>query len=855
MMHFSKLKAWTTILVCALGVILTIPNLLPPGALPAWMPHHHVNLGLDLQGGSSLLLEVDSDAVARERLAAAEESVRTALRAAAVGYAGLAAGDGAVTFRLTDPAVAGRLRELLGDLLAPASAGPGGEAEFSLDAADDGSVRLRLSEAALESRRTRAVEQSIEIVRRRIDETGVNEPVIARQGADRILVQLPGVADPSRIKSLLGQTAKMTFRLVGDGTVRPGAAAPAGTEWLPSADPALGGQRMLVRKRVEVDGASLTDARPSLDPRSGSWVVDFAFDAAGTRRFAQVTGDNVGRPFAIVLDGRVISAPVIREPITGGKGQISGRFSAQSANELAVLLRAGALPAPLTIVEERTVGPDLGADAIRAGLLSCLVGFALVVGYMTVRYGRFGVFANVALVFNLFLTVAALSLLEATLTLPGIAGLLLTLGMSVDANILINERIREETRRGRSPFAAMEAGFSRAFSTITDANLTTLIKMALLYVIGTGTVRGFAVTISLGILTSMFTATVVTRLMMVTWLRRTRPAALPTGARLRLLPQETRIPFMRGRRLGLLLSVVLSLASVGLFVSPGLNYGIDFAGGIAVEVRTDGPADFPALRGTLGGLGLGPVQLQRFGQPSDVLIRLERQEGGDAAQQAAVRAVQAALAESFPGAAVRRVEAVGASVSGELFRQGMLALALASVAMLGYIWVRFEWQFGVGAVVTMLLDVTKTIGFFALTGMPFNLVAIAAILTIMGYSINDKVVVYDRVRENLRLYRRMPLVALIDRSINETLDRTVATSTALFLATVPLALFGGEALRDFALVLLFGTVLATSSSIFIAAPILLHLGERRLRRGGPEGADNGADNGADEATAGARAGA
>jgi preprotein translocase SecF subunit len=301
--------------------------------------------------------------------------------------------------------------------------------------------------------------------------------------------------------------------------------------------------------------------------------------------------------------------------------------------------------------------------------------------------------------------------------------------------------------------------------------------------------------------------------------------------RLRLAPDDTKIQFMKGRHIGLIVSALLSLASVVLFFYPGLNYGIDFAGGILVEIRTPAPADFPALRQSLGRLDLGPVALQQFGAPDDVLIRLERPVGTEAVQQDAVKNIQATLLKDFPGTTIRRVESVGASVSGELFYNGMLALGLAMVAMLAYITFRFEWQFGVGAVVTMLLDVTKTIGFFVVTGLPFNLTAIAAILTIMGYSVNDKVVVYDRVRENLRLYRKMPLRELIDRSINETLNRTIGTSLAIFLATLPLAIFGGEALEEFAWVLLFGVVLATSSSIFIAAPILLYLGEHRLRRG------------------------
>jgi preprotein translocase subunit SecF len=301
--------------------------------------------------------------------------------------------------------------------------------------------------------------------------------------------------------------------------------------------------------------------------------------------------------------------------------------------------------------------------------------------------------------------------------------------------------------------------------------------------------------------------------------------------RLRFVPDNTKIQFMRGRILGLVVSAVLSSASIILFFYPGLNYGIDFRGGISIEARTTGPADFAALRSQINGLGLGEAQLQQFGSPQDVLIRLERQAGGDEAQQKAVEAVRQLLLKKFPGTELRQVEAVGATVSGELFRGGMIALGLALVAMLIYIWFRFEWQFGVGAVVTLVLDVTKTVGFFVITGLQFNLTSLAAILTIMGYSINDKVVVYDRVRENLRKYKAMPLRQLIDLSINETLNRTINTSFTTFLATMPLALVATGAVQEFAIVILFGIVIGTSSSIFIAAPILLFLGENRLRRG------------------------
>lgn len=300
--------------------------------------------------------------------------------------------------------------------------------------------------------------------------------------------------------------------------------------------------------------------------------------------------------------------------------------------------------------------------------------------------------------------------------------------------------------------------------------------------------------------------------------------------RLRLVPDGTAIPFMKGRHAGLIVSAVLSTISVVLFFWPGLNYGIDFVGGILIEARTPAAADFGALRGKLGHMGLGQVSLQEFGSPQDVLIRFERQPGDDAAQQKAAEKVRGVLAKDFPGTQVRRIEAVGASVSSELFFNGMLALGLSVLAMLAYIWFRFEWEFGLGAVATLLLDVTKTIGFYAITGFQFNLGSIAAILTIMGYSINDKVVVYDRVRENLRIYRKMPLRELIDRSINETLNRTIGTSMTTFLACLPLSLFAAEGLQEFAVTILFGIIIGTSSSIFIAAPILLFLGEGRLRR-------------------------
>jgi protein-export membrane protein SecD len=534
MLFFARWKIWSIVGLCLAGVILSLPNVIPrPSWWPESVPYAAMNLGLDLRGGSYLLLEVDMPAVVRERLVNIQDQVRTRMRAGNIAIVGIAARENAVVFQVRDPGQAADAVRAVREIVTNVGTGGigGGTPDLDIQSTPDGTITILLTEVALRDKATQAVEQSIEIVRRRIDETGVNEPTIARQGANRILVQLPGVDDPDRIKRLLGTTAKMTFRLL-DSNFDPnsGQRPPPGVEIMRAENERRSdGQPTLyaVRQRVEVEGANLTRASAGTNPQTGEWVVNFEFDSLGARRFGDVTRQNVGRPFAIVLDDKVISAPVIREPITGGRGQISGRFTARDAQDLAVLLRAGALPAPLTIVEERTVGPDLGADAIRAGIASILVGLVLVFGFIIWSYGLFGVFACLGLVANLFLTVAALSMLHATLTLPGMAGLLLTLGLSVDANILINERIREETAAGKSPYAAMEAGFSRAFSTIVDSNLTTLIKMMLLFAFGSGPVRGFAVTITLGILTSMFTATVLVRLMMVVWLRAKKRQTLP----------------------------------------------------------------------------------------------------------------------------------------------------------------------------------------------------------------------------------------------------------------------------------------------------------------------------------------
>ena len=526
MLYFSRLKTTLILAICLLGAVFCVPNL--TAAPAAWLPWRTVHLGLDLQGGSYLMMQVDMKAVVKERLNGLVDGVRQALRQSKSGspifYRELMA-DAAhdrVVLRLRDPAQLGAAEAALRPLIAidPATRAP----DLALASQPDGTITLTLSEVALNDRASAAVQQSIEIVRRRIDATGVVDPQITRQGASRIVVQLPGIGDPERIKELLGKTAHMTFQLVDD-QISPGAAPPPGVELLPMQDDPK--QTVAVYDRIAVDGGDLTDARAGADSQSGQWVVNFTFNSVGARRFGDTTRANVGRRFAIVLDNKVISAPVIREPILGGSGQISGNFTAASASDLALLLRAGALPAPLTVVEQNSIGPELGADSIRAGAIALGAGFLLVVAFMGFFYGLLGWFANVALVVNLVLMLAVMSLLQATLTLPGMAGILLTLGMAVDANILINERIREEQKNGRPPLAALEHGFQRAYRTIFDSNATTFLAHVMLFIFGTGPVRGFAVTITIGIATSLFTAWMLTRLLVSRWYVAARPRLLP----------------------------------------------------------------------------------------------------------------------------------------------------------------------------------------------------------------------------------------------------------------------------------------------------------------------------------------
>jgi protein-export membrane protein SecD len=534
MLYFPRWKTALILLVVVAGIVATLPNFFSAETVaswPSWMPKRQMVLGLDLRGGAHLLLEVDREKLVQDRVETLTGDIRQTLRDERIGYRGLSARGSAVTLTLREPGDAQRALAALQPLAAPIQSGLFGQGTFSeiALAEENGRITATLTDEGIEARMRSAVTQSVQVLDRRLNALGTTEPSIQAEGSERILVQVPGLADTTQLKEILGQTARMTFHMeCAEGNIAQAqqAGPPPGCEIVESA--AGDEPPILIESRALLSGDDLADSQPSFDTQTSQPIVTFRFNARGGTIFADVTAQNVGRRFAIVLDEEYITAPVIRSAIPGGTGQIEGNFTVESANNLSVLLRAGALPADLTIVEERTVGPSLGQDSIEAGQMAALIGTAAVTVFMIASYGfTMGGIAVLALLANLTLMVGILTVLGATLTLPGIAGIVLTVGMAVDSNVLIYERMREEARAGRSTINAIQSGFSLAFGTIVDSNLTTLIAAIAMFSLGSGPIRGFAVTLAIGIMTTLFTAYLLTRLIVATWVHVTRPKALP----------------------------------------------------------------------------------------------------------------------------------------------------------------------------------------------------------------------------------------------------------------------------------------------------------------------------------------
>ena len=862
----SRTLLWKRLLiwgVCLWGILFALPNAFYPtverhndaaatlaetGTLPSgseadlagwpgWMPSDLMALGLDLRGGAHLLAEVHVEEVHATRMEVLWPSVRDALRERR--------GEVGTIRRLEAPA--GELRVAIGNpegmqaalgavrALATPVVSLSGIGQTDIEVAGSGdTLTIRLSEAEQKASDERSLQQSLEIIRRRVDEVGTREPTIMRQGADRILIQVPGIGSAAELKSLIGTTAQLTFHPVLGRTANPDGAGSPGDLVLPSATEP--GQYYILDRSPVVSGDNLVDAQPAFDQNNRP-AVNFRFDAPGARAFGDYTAANIGSPFAIVLDGEVISAPVIQSHIPGGSGIITGDFDVEESTELAVLLRAGALPAGMTFLEERTIGPELGADSIEAGQRAAVIGMIAVVAFMLACYGGFGVMANIALALNMALLLAVLSVIGATLTLPGIAGIVLTMGMAVDANVLIFERIREELRQGRPAGRAIETGFDKALSAIMDSNITGLLTAVIMFAVGSGPVRGFAVTLGLGILTSMFTAVYVTRLIVETWMRWRKPKTVSVKGVLKLAPDNTAIDFFRAQWLTFGASVAAVVASLLLVAVLGLNFGIDFKGGTTIRAETTQAVDVGAYRAALSEMALGDVAITEVFDPSFrpdqhvVTIRIEAQEGHEALSPQGVAQVEAAIRAVDPAVDFTAVESVGPKVSSELIWLALAAVAAGAAGILIYVWMRFEWQFAVGTVAALIHDIVVTVGIFALFGLKFDLTIVAALLTILGYSVNDTVVIFDRLRENIAKYKTMPLRDLMNLSANETLGRTLMTATTTLIALVVLLVFGGDVIRGFVFAMLLGVILGTWSTLYVAKNIVLFLG---IDRGGKE---------------------
>lgn len=668
-----------------------------------------------------------------------------------------------------------------------------------------------------------ATDRALEVIRNRIDEFGVREPSIQRQGEDEIVVQLPGVTDRERAIDIIGKTALLEFKLVSADTDKIKEALAGniaeGYELKYSLEE---NEPLLLEKHAVLIGDTLSDAAVRFDQSAfNEPIVSLEFNAEGAKKFAEITAANVGRRLAIVLDGKVQSAPRIREAIPSGQAVITGRFTIEQAQDLALILRVGALPAPMSIEEERTIGPLLGQDSINKGVKASIIGGILVLLFMAIYYLLAGLIANVALTLNLLITLGALGMLpvlfpgvSATLTLPGIAGIILSIGMAVDANVLINERIREELALGKGLKAAIANGYDKAFSAIFDSNLTTLIAAFLLFQFGTGPIRGFAVTLTIGLIASMFTAIVVTRTIFEILLSFNLIKSLPM---LHLI-KATKFDFISKRRIFYAVSVIVIVTGlIFAFKRGNQAYGIDFAGGQIQEYSFKNPVAIDSLRQALREFGLVDASIQQFkDNPRVVLIRTSADKASDI--------IATKLREKFPDEDIQilRIEKVGPVAGEHLKTKAMYALIWSLVGILIYVSFRFKhFNFAAAGVIALLHDVLVAFGFLAITGRPIDLLSVTAFLTIAGYSINDTIVIYDRVRENTRLYRKLSLYELINLSVNQTLGRTLLTSGVTLLVVFAIFIYGGEVLSNFAFTLLVGFISGVYSTVYIASPLVL----------------------------------
>ncbi|MEJ2070479.1 MAG: protein translocase subunit SecD, partial [Syntrophobacterales bacterium] len=841
MLRAVRLKFLLLFCLMIVSILLVLPSWVQ---MPSWWNQYisrGLNLGLDLRGGMHLVLEVDLEQAIRNELNRTARSLTTIADRQKIGLQVEEVSDNSLPVTLLKARDQDAFFKLIKDYFPKLEIkGPkplnGGQA-----------YTLNLKPKEIAAFKDDTLRRSLEILRNRIDQFGVTEPVIVPQGTDQIVVQLPGIQDPTRARALIKQTAQLEFKLVDDKS-------PVDLEQLinqaekegrlkdrydrAEVNKALAGKippddevyyemrrdpdtgrvtkiPLLLKKRVLLTGDRVENAK--VRPEAGEIAVLVTFNAEGAQEFDRITRDHVKQRLAIILDGIVRSAPVIQERISKGEARITGSFTPDEAADLATVLRVGALPASVKIVQDITVGPTLGQDSIRKGLISGILATLLVVGFMIFYYRFSGLVADYALILNTIMLLGCLSLFNATLTLPGIAGIILSLGMAVDSNVLIYERMREEFAAGKPLKSGIDGGYDKAFWTIIDSHVTTLITALVLFIFGTGPIRGFAVTLSLGVTLNLFTALFGTRVVydysiLKRWLKKLSFFQLF---------ERPSFDFIAWRRYAFIFSAVVVLLGVFAFAQYSRghgNMGVEFSGGAMVRMKASEPFTVGAVRKALEQEGWGQAEIQPVEGSTGLMIRIKK--SNESVGQMADKLVKILNKNLTDNKfTVVGTEEIGASVSKDLRKKAIVAITLSLLAIVAYLWFRFELIFGIAATVATFHDVLVVLGVFYLLNIEITLLVVTALLTIAGYSLTDTVVVFDRVRENLAR-RRGNLREIINLSINEVLTRTIITSTTVLLVVLPVYFFGGVVLRDFALAMILGVIIGTYSSVFVASPIV-----------------------------------
>jgi SecD/SecF fusion protein len=831
----------------ALSLVFVLPSFYKdtPDWFKKYVYSEGLKLGLDLQGGMYLILKVDVDQAVKNSADLAARDLKESLghrQITLVRRQGPNPDE--ILFFLPNKDAVERVRGVLEDEF------PSLELVKVKEEEKFPSLVLRLSPEEEKFIRENAVDQSLEIIRNRIDQFGVTEPIIVRQGEEDIVVQLPGIQDPERALKLIGQTAQLEFKMVDDEAgIDPGrlirqasdsGRLPAGYDakalnsvlkgripkddaiyFLKEVDDRTGKIRkrpILLKDKTLMTGDTVKTAHVRIGGTYNEPYVALEFTDRGARLFEKITSDNVGKRLAIVLDGVARSAPVIRERIGGGHAQISGSFTPDEASDLAIVLRAGALPAPISIIQNVTVGPSLGRDSIQHGLYSGLLGAAFVVVFMVIYYTFSGAVANIAMVLNLLFLMAVLALFQATLTLPGIAGIILIIGMGVDSNVLIFERMREERALGKPLKAFIDGGYDKAFWTIVDAHVTTLITAIALFLFGTGPIKGFAVTLSAGIVINLFTAIFGTRMVYDGLLSK---HAL-TNLRFLQLIKKTSLDFIGRRNFAFILSaflVILGLTGFMQIIRGAANLGVDFSGGTMVQYRADKPFTLDKVRKALKNTGIEGYSLQEVAGEHVLIVRVKKSVAtvGDIETS-----ITDSLKEGLPETrfVMESKAEIGSTVSRELRRKALIAISISFAGIICYLAFRFNLSFGVAATAATFHDVLVVLGILFILNKEITLLTITALLTLGGYSLTDTVVVFDRIRENIKRYKKLPFAEIINRSINEMLGRTIITSLTTMMVVLCIFVLGGVVIHDFAFTLLLGVLVGTYSSVFVASPVV-----------------------------------